>query len=168
MEMCFNLSLLGNQSIILLLNILLLINIVILFVLISDNIKTKSKVLEKNKLNSDFSEDEVEKSLSNLVNDNTILDPFEIKFIKALKEKEKPTGLNVLEMNDLMNLTKCSLENQRQRRHIILKELNRKLFPVSGKRESIIRYPNEQDRREIIYDLDPELKSLEELNELLN
>lgn len=132
------------------------------------NIKWKSKVSEKNNLNYVFSENKIEKDFRQSFNNHIILDPLEIKFIKALKEKENPTGLNVSEMNDLMNLTKLSLENQRQRRYIFLKELNIKLFHVTGKRESIIRYSVNQDRREKYYDLDTNLKSLKVFKGLLN
>ena len=65
--------------------------------------------------------------------------------------------LPLLSLNNLTNLTNLSPENQRQRRHLFLKELNLKLFLIFNIRESIIRYDDENDKRIKIYKLSDQI-----------
>lgn len=85
-----------------------------------------------------------------------MLDPHELKLLTALMEQPDSTGLTVADVNQLLHLSKLSKENQRQRRHIIFKELNLKLFLVSGIRESIVRVSSEIDKRVKYYTLNAE------------
>ena len=85
-----------------------------------------------------------------------MLDPHELKLLAALMEQPDSTGLTVVEVNQLLHLSKLSKENQRQRRHIIFKELNLKLFLVTGTRESIVRVSSEIDKRVKYYTLNSE------------
>ncbi len=83
----------------------------------------------------------------NSASNKNLLDPHEVKLLKAILESPNNIGLDVGEINELLNLKKLSKENQRQRRHIILKELNLKLYLISGVRETITRVPSENDKR---------------------
>jgi hypothetical protein len=65
----------------------------------------------------------------------------------------------------VLNLSKLSKENQRQRRHIILKELNLKLFLITGIRETIIRVSSDKDKRVKSYTFVPEVLAPGDLRE---
>lgn len=73
-------------------------------------------------------------------------DTLEIRFINKLLEKNRHE-VNVKALNAIINLTPLSAENQRQRRHLFLKELNLKLFLIFGIRESIVRLDSLEDKR---------------------
>ncbi|MCX6194261.1 MAG: hypothetical protein NTX34_07245 [Cytophagales bacterium] len=73
---------------------------------------------------------------------------------------------SVSDINELLNLNKLSKENQRQRRHIIFKELNLKLFLVLGVRESIVRVSSEMDKRIKYYTLDQKSLDVEKLKSI--
>jgi len=60
-------------------------------------------------------------------------------------------------LNSITNLTNLSAENQRQRRHLFLKELNIKLFLIFGIRESIVRLDSLEDKRVKNYVLSEEI-----------
>ncbi len=105
------------------------------------------------------------KKMSLLSNQNNInvfekkiLDPHEIKILKSMLFRENNLSLDINEFNVLLNLNKLSHENQRQRRHIVIKELNIKLYPIFGQRETIIRTPSEFDKRIKHYQINPEIK----------
>jgi hypothetical protein len=73
-------------------------------------------------------------------------DILELRFINGILESEGE-GLTVSRLNAIINLTNLSAENQRQRRHLFLKELNLKLYLIYGIRETVIRLDSEQDKR---------------------
>jgi hypothetical protein len=95
------------------------------------------------------------------------LDPHELKLIEFLSNQTGSNEVTVHDINELLNLTKLSKENQRQRRHIILKELNLKLFLITGIRETIIRVSSEKDRRIKSYVFVPEILEIDDLKELV-
>jgi hypothetical protein len=97
---------------------------------------------------------------------NLILDPYESKIIIALLN-DSNASIDVRELNEILNLTKLSKENQRQRRHIVLKELNLKLFFILGTRETITRISSESDRRVKYYTLIPEITDLKSIQDLV-
>lgn len=97
---------------------------------------------------------------------NLILDPYESKIIVALLN-DSNASIDVRELNEILNLTKLSKENQRQRRHIVLKELNLKLFLILGTRETITRISSESDRRVKYYTLIPEITDLKSIQDLV-
>ena len=97
---------------------------------------------------------------------NLILDPYESKIIIALLN-DSNASIDVRELNEILNLTKLSKENQRQRRHIVLKELNLKLFLILGTRETITRISSESDRRVKYYTLIPEITDLKSIQDLV-
>jgi hypothetical protein len=73
-------------------------------------------------------------------------DILELRFINGIIESDGE-GLTVSRLNAIINLTNLSAENQRQRRHLFLKELNLKLYLIYGIRETVIRLDSEQDKR---------------------
>jgi len=73
-------------------------------------------------------------------------DTLENRFLNKLLQQEE-LGVNVKTLNSIANLTQLSDENQRQRRHLFLKELNLKLFLIFGIRESIVRLDSSVDKR---------------------
>lgn len=95
-----------------------------------------------------------------------MLDPHEFKILSSLITEVKSEGLSVSDINELLNLNKLSKENQRQRRHIIFKELNLKLFLVLGVRESIVRVSSEMDKRIKYYTLDQKSLDVEKLKSI--
>ncbi len=97
---------------------------------------------------------------------NFILDPYETKLLSALLN-DSNGSLDVKKINEILNLTKLSKENQRQRRHIILKELNLKLFLISGIRETVTRVASESDKRVKYYTLLPEIVDNKSIKELI-
>lgn len=80
---------------------------------------------------------------------------FEIRFLNELLLNQ---FLTVSELNKILKIDKISSENQRQRRHIFLKELNLKLSLFLEIAEPICRKENKRDKREKIYCLDNTLK----------
>jgi hypothetical protein len=76
-----------------------------------------------------------------------LFDPYEEKLLKAIFKIDSDLGLDINSVNEILNLNKFSKENQRQRRHITIKELNLKLFILTGQRESIIRVSSIYDKR---------------------
>ena len=98
--------------------------------------------------------------------DQYILDPHEAKLLRAILNTPNHSGLDVKQINELLNLTKLSKENQRQRRHIILKELNLKLYLISGVRETITRVPSESDKRVKYYSFVPEVPDFDTIKNL--
>jgi hypothetical protein len=82
---------------------------------------------------------------------NLRLDELEIRFIKNILEDN---SIGVSELNKILRIEKLSKENQRQRRHIFVKELNIKLSLSCKLRESIVRVPSETDARSKFYRFD--------------
>lgn len=83
-----------------------------------------------------------------------ILDPLEEKLLMAIILPINSEGLSVDQLNELLNLSELKESNQRQRRHIIIKELNLKLYLITGLRESIIRTSKRSDKRIKYYTID--------------
>jgi uncharacterized membrane protein len=81
---------------------------------------------------------------------NNGLDEFEKRFLSTLIENEN-SKIDVSDLNRILRLEKMTKENQRQRRHIFLKELNIKLRMHFNNREIIQRIPSEIDGRVKIY-----------------
>ena len=77
-------------------------------------------------------------------------DPHEEKILQQLLANWE-TGISVEELNDLLNVRGKSAENQRQRRHLVMKELNTKLFVLFNIRECIVRIPEAFDSRKKQY-----------------
>ncbi len=98
--------------------------------------------------------------------DQYILDPHESKLLRAILDSPNNTGLDVKQINELLHLTKLSKENQRQRRHIVFKELNLKLYLISGVRETITRVPSESDKRIKYYSFIAEVPEFETIKKL--
>jgi hypothetical protein len=94
------------------------------------------------------------------------LDPHELKLIDYLSQQTATNYITVDDLNQILNLTKLSKENQRQRRHIILKELNLKLFLITGIRETIVRVSSDKDKRVKSYVFVPEILALEDFKQL--
>ncbi len=94
-----------------------------------------------------------------------MLDPHELKLIEFLSKQATNNEVTVSDLNEVLNLSKLSKENQRQRRHIILKELNLKLFLITGIRETIIRVSSDKDKRVKSYTFVPEVLAPGDLRE---
>ena len=86
------------------------------------------------------------------------LDPLETKFLYHLSVASE-SGMSIFEINKLFHLNKLSIVNQRVRRHIIIKEMNLKLFMITDIRECIIRVASEDDKRVKFYYLIKEARS---------
>lgn len=87
---------------------------------------------------------------------NHCFDTLEVRFLHKLLEQDG-NEVDVKILNSITNLTNLSAENQRQRRHLFLKELNLKLFLLFGIRESIIRLDSLEDKRVKNYVLSGEI-----------
>lgn len=87
---------------------------------------------------------------------NHCFDTLEVRFLHKLLEQDG-NEVDVKILNSITNLTNLSAENQRQRRHLFLKELNLKLFLIFGIRESIIRLDSLEDKRVKNYVLSEEI-----------
>lgn len=85
-------------------------------------------------------------------NINSSLDELELRFLRSLIEITNKE-IDVVDLNKLLRIEKLSKENQRQRRHIFLKELNIKLNLFLGIREVIQRIPSEIDGRVKLYSI---------------
>lgn len=77
-------------------------------------------------------------------------DPHEEKILEQLLINYEK-GISVNQLNELLNLKGKSAENQRQRRHLVIKELNTKLFVLFNVRECIVRIPELFDSRKKQY-----------------
>ncbi len=77
-------------------------------------------------------------------------DPHEEKILEQLLINYEK-GISVNQLNELLNLKGKSAENQRQRRHLVIKELNTKLFVLFNIRECIVRIPELFDSRKKQY-----------------
>jgi hypothetical protein len=87
---------------------------------------------------------------------NYCFDTLEVRFLHKLLEHEG-NEVDVKTLNLITNLTGLTAENQRQRRHLFLKELNLKLFLIFGTRESIVRLDSLGDKRVKKYVLSEEI-----------
>jgi len=97
---------------------------------------------------------------------NRYFDELEVRLLKTITSQEE-IGLDIARLNILLNLNKLSEENQRQRRHLFLKELNLKLFLLFGIREGITRVEFDTDKRMKRYVLDQKF-DIAQIEELLN
>jgi hypothetical protein len=95
-------------------------------------------------------------------------DPLEIKLMNTLVLKHGTDGISVAELNEILNLSKLSSVNQRLRRHIVLKELNLKLFLFTSIRESISRIPSKTDKRLIFYNFVTEISDTDLIIKIIN
>ena len=87
---------------------------------------------------------------------NHCFDILEVRFLHKLLKLEG-NEVDVKTLNSITNLNQLSAENQRQRRHLFLKELNLKLFLIFGIRESIVRLDSMEDKRVKNYVLSEEI-----------
>lgn len=94
------------------------------------------------------------------------LDELEKRFLSTLIENEN-LRIDVSDLNRLLRLEKMTRENQRQRRHIFLKELNIKLSLHLQIRESIQRTSSELDGRVKLYTLNQKI-NVDLVKNLLN
>lgn len=101
---------------------------------------------------------EIEKSKSHF-------DTLELRFLMKLIDSKKGE-MTVSELNQILNLNKLSSENQRQRRHIFLKDINVKLKMLFNIYECIERISNLDDRRIKTYHLSEKINK-KELKNLL-
>jgi hypothetical protein len=90
------------------------------------------------------------KSKKNLIVQKLRLDDLEIRFLNSITAA-KDNRIFVEDLNQLLKLVKLTTENQRQRRHVFLKELNIKLSLHFNDRECIVRIPSELDARKKMY-----------------
>jgi hypothetical protein len=81
---------------------------------------------------------------------NWKFDPHEEKILHQLLSNPQ-LGISVKDLNSLLNLGGKSAENQRQRRHLVIKELNTKLFVLFNVRECVVRIPESFDSRKKQY-----------------
>lgn len=91
-------------------------------------------------------------------------DTLEIRFLKRILSHEEKL-LSVNEANEILRIERLSKENQRQRRHLFLKDLNVKLKMIYKIPECIERKSTEIDRRSKYYSLHEQInkESIEEL-----
>jgi hypothetical protein len=92
-------------------------------------------------------------------------DTIEIRFLKRILQNDEKQ-LSVIEANEILRIEKLSKENQRQRRHLFLKDLNVKLKMIFKIPECIERISTEADRRSKYYCLHSQIKK-ETIEELL-
>lgn len=97
---------------------------------------------------------------------NPYFDELEVRLLKAIINRAE-NEIDIPNLNLLLNLKKLSEENQRQRRHLFLKELNLKLFLLFGIREVITRVEFDSDKRMKRYVLDEKFE-IAQLETLLN
>jgi hypothetical protein len=96
------------------------------------------------------------------IHDRLNLYDLEIRVLKRLIDSNQ---MSVVEFNELIKLANLSKENQRQRRHLFIKDLNLKLSILNGCRENILRLDGEIDKRSKIYSLNDSLdKNLLEMH----
>ena len=89
----------------------------------------------------------------------------EIRFLHKLLELDG-NEVDVKTLNSITNLNQLSAENQRQRRHLFLKELNLKLFLIFGIRESIVRLDLMEDKRVKKYVLSDQIDKQKLMNSI--
>lgn len=123
------------------------------------NINRKKKPLSLNNndknLDANFqtSNSELISSINTSKNGLTVyFDVIELRFLIKLIEDDNQY-LTVNETNEILRIEKLSKENQRQRRHLFLKELNMKLKMIFNINECIERESTEYDRRAKSYTL---------------
>lgn len=97
---------------------------------------------------------------------NWKFDPHEEKLLHQLLANPAG-GISVKELNSILNLEGKSAENQRQRRHLVIKELNTKLFVLFNVRECIVRIPESFDSRKKQYVILIHDEVIKELNNLV-
>ena len=78
----------------------------------------------------------------------------ELRVIQRLLETDSMT---IKEFNEIIKVSNLSKENQRQRRHLFIKELNLKLSLILENKETIYRNDNEIDKRSKMYSLNPKI-----------
>ena len=131
-------------------NVLLLVTIILLSLLAARPfIKGAYRVPAGNRI-SESRVDTWQKSQQNSLPKSWKFDPHEEKILEQLLANWEQ-GISVSQLNDLLNLKGKSAENQRQRRHLVIKELNTKLFVLFNIRECIVRIPLAFDSRKKQY-----------------
>lgn len=86
------------------------------------------------------------------------LDEVETKLLTYLLQANKHT-ISTLDLNDLLDCSTKSQENQRRIRYLILNQLNQKLENQLSIKNAIERTPSEEDRRIFNYHLKPGIES---------
>ena len=97
-----------------------------------------------------------------------VFDEFETKLLSELTENSKVHELSVEKVNQILKLYKLTKENQRQRRHLVIKELNLKLYLLIGVKESIIRISSEKDRRIKFYKINTSEVEIETIKAIIS
>lgn len=72
----------------------------------------------------------------------------EVRFLIDLLDSRVIT---VNDLNSLLKINGKSFQNQRQRRHIFMKEINLKLGLIYGKNETVVRKESVDDKRVKVY-----------------
>lgn len=86
------------------------------------------------------------------------LDEVENKLLTHLLQANNHT-ISTLDLNDILDCSTKSQENQRRIRHLILNQLNQKLEDQLSIKNAIERTPSEEDRRIYNYHLKPGIES---------
>lgn len=83
--------------------------------------------------------------------------PTEVKLLKALMSQNPSNTLSTYEINDILNLSDKSLENQRRIRMNIINQINQKIGLFFKIDKAIERNASEEDKRLILHKLNPEV-----------
>jgi hypothetical protein len=116
------------------------------------NIKNLPPSRKNKYLNSFFNTSPTEENSSNNLTISPYFDTLELRFLNRMLQNEEKV-LSVLETNEILRIERLAKENQRQRRHIFLKDLNVKLKMIYNTPECIVRISTDNDRRSKFYGL---------------
>jgi hypothetical protein len=116
------------------------------------NIKNLPPSRKNKYLNSFFKTSPTEENSSNNLTISPYFDTLELRFLNRMLQNEEKV-LSVLETNEILRIERLAKENQRQRRHIFLKDLNVKLKMIYNTPECIVRISTDNDRRSKFYGL---------------
>ena len=83
--------------------------------------------------------------------------PAEVKLLKALMSQNPLSPLSTNEINDILELSDKSLENQRRIRMNIINQINQKIALFFELDKAIERIASEEDKRLILHKLNPEV-----------
>lgn len=97
--------------------------------------------------------------------DLQMFNPLEIKLLRKLIELKPKEYLTTHDINDILEAKEKSQENQRKIRYNVIKQINKKLKTKYNLENGIERNALPEDKRLIIYKLDPALAN--ELKKLI-
>lgn len=83
-------------------------------------------------------------------------EPLERKLLQALLNKKYPEALTTHEINEILDLSNKSLENQRRIRINMINKINQKIALSYTIDEPILRLPSDEDKRIMLYRLNPD------------